>query len=54
MGQTGNLAIPLDSHSVKKCCASAPGFVLRSRVSVVNRFSSWPYGAYNAVKEIGK
>ena len=41
-------------HSIKKCCAFVPHSVLSSGITVVNRVSSWPYGAHNTVEEIGK
>lgn len=54
MGQAGSLTIPLNIHSIKKCCAFVPHSVLSSGITVVNRVSSWPYGAHNTVEEIGK
>ena len=54
MGWAGGLTIPLDIHSIKTCCASVPGSVLGSGITVINRCSPWPFGAHNAVEEIGK
>lgn len=53
MGWAGSF-IPLDIHSIKKCCASVPGSVLGSGITAINRCSPWPYGAHNVVGEIGK
>lgn len=53
MGQAGSLTIPLNIHSIKKY-AFVPHSVLSSGITVVNRFSSWPYEAHNTVEETGK
>ena len=53
MGQAGSFTIPLDIHSIKKCCAFVPHSVLCSGITVVNRFNSWPCDAHNTVEEIG-
>ena len=54
MRQAGSLTIPLNIHSIKKCCAFMSHSVLSSVITVVNRFTSCPYGAYNTTEEIGK